>query len=82
MNGSEPAPAQNSLRGFWSLFATQFQAAFSDNVLKVRAERSAESVEAAHGPVFPFGRLSLSREGKLDLRRIREIADGQSCRKS
>jgi acyl-[acyl-carrier-protein]-phospholipid O-acyltransferase / long-chain-fatty-acid--[acyl-carrier-protein] ligase len=26
--------AQNSLRGFWSLFVTQFQGAFSDNVLK------------------------------------------------
>ena len=29
---SESMPA--SLRGFWSLFATQFQGAFSDNVLK------------------------------------------------
>src|ERR1041385_4547568 len=31
---SAPAPAQYSLRGFWSLFVTQFQGAFSDNVLK------------------------------------------------
>jgi acyl-[acyl-carrier-protein]-phospholipid O-acyltransferase / long-chain-fatty-acid--[acyl-carrier-protein] ligase len=31
---SEPRPAQDSLRGFWSLFVTQFQGAFSDNVLK------------------------------------------------
>ena len=30
--GSRPAP--ESLRGFWSLFVTQFQGAFSDNVLK------------------------------------------------
>ncbi len=27
-------PAATGLRGFWSLFATQFQGAFSDNVLK------------------------------------------------
>ena len=27
-------PAQPRLRGFWSLFVTQFQGAFSDNVLK------------------------------------------------
>ncbi|MEI6780697.1 MAG: acyl-[ACP]--phospholipid O-acyltransferase [Verrucomicrobiota bacterium] len=27
-------PAQTGLRGFWSLFVTQFQGAFSDNVLK------------------------------------------------
>jgi acyl-[acyl-carrier-protein]-phospholipid O-acyltransferase/long-chain-fatty-acid--[acyl-carrier-protein] ligase len=30
----EPASAPASLRGFWSLFVTQFQGAFSDNVLK------------------------------------------------
>jgi len=32
-DGGTPAPAA-SLRGFWSLFVTQFQGAFSDNVLK------------------------------------------------
>ena len=26
--------SESSLRGFWSLFVTQFQGAFSDNVLK------------------------------------------------
>jgi acyl-[acyl-carrier-protein]-phospholipid O-acyltransferase/long-chain-fatty-acid--[acyl-carrier-protein] ligase len=31
---SEPAVSQPSLRGFWSLFITQFQGAFSDNVFK------------------------------------------------
>src|SRR5258706_4360973 len=31
---AEPSPAPRSLRGFWSLFVTQFQGAFSDNVLK------------------------------------------------
>ena len=34
MKGSESRPALDSLRGFWSLFVTQFQGAFSDNVLK------------------------------------------------
>lgn len=34
MKESESSPAPDSLRGFWSLFATQFQGAFSDNVLK------------------------------------------------
>jgi hypothetical protein len=31
---AEPRPAPDSRRGFWSLFVTQFQGAFSDNVLK------------------------------------------------
>ena len=34
MKKSEFKTAPDSLRGFWSLFATQFQGAFSDNVLK------------------------------------------------
>jgi hypothetical protein len=34
MKGSEPGTMPESLRGFWSLFITQFQGAFSDNVLK------------------------------------------------
>ncbi len=34
MNESGPNTAQESLRGFRSLFVTQFQGAFSDNVLK------------------------------------------------
>jgi acyl-[acyl-carrier-protein]-phospholipid O-acyltransferase / long-chain-fatty-acid--[acyl-carrier-protein] ligase len=34
MKESESSPAAASLRGFWSLFVTQFQGAFSDNVLK------------------------------------------------
>jgi acyl-[acyl-carrier-protein]-phospholipid O-acyltransferase / long-chain-fatty-acid--[acyl-carrier-protein] ligase len=34
MKESDSMPVQDSLRGFWSLFATQFQGAFSDNVLK------------------------------------------------
>jgi acyl-[acyl-carrier-protein]-phospholipid O-acyltransferase/long-chain-fatty-acid--[acyl-carrier-protein] ligase len=29
-----PAPRPHSIRGFWALIATQFQGAFSDNVLK------------------------------------------------
>jgi hypothetical protein len=35
MEESEFRPEQDSLRGFWSLFVTQFQGAFSDNVLKI-----------------------------------------------
>jgi acyl-[acyl-carrier-protein]-phospholipid O-acyltransferase/long-chain-fatty-acid--[acyl-carrier-protein] ligase len=34
MNHSESSPPRAPLRGFWSLFLTQFQGAFSDNVLK------------------------------------------------
>ncbi len=34
MKASGSEPKSESLRGFWSLFATQFQGAFSDNVLK------------------------------------------------
>ena len=34
MNHSESSPPRAPLRGFWSLFVTQFQGAFSDNVLK------------------------------------------------
>ncbi len=34
MKKMEPSAAPDSLRGFWSLFVTQFQGAFSDNVLK------------------------------------------------
>jgi len=34
MRESETRPVSDSLRGFWSLFVTQFQGAFSDNVLK------------------------------------------------
>jgi acyl-[acyl-carrier-protein]-phospholipid O-acyltransferase/long-chain-fatty-acid--[acyl-carrier-protein] ligase len=34
MNQPEPTTSQASLRGFWCLFVTQFQGAFSDNVLK------------------------------------------------
>ena len=34
MKESECRLPQDSLRGFWSLFVTQFQGAFSDNVLK------------------------------------------------
>ena len=34
MKDSGCRPPQDSLRGFWSLFVTQFQGAFSDNVLK------------------------------------------------
>jgi acyl-[acyl-carrier-protein]-phospholipid O-acyltransferase/long-chain-fatty-acid--[acyl-carrier-protein] ligase len=34
MKQSESSQARDSLRGFWSLFVTQFQGAFSDNVLK------------------------------------------------
>ena len=34
MRESETRPAKDSLRGFWSLFVTQFQGAFSDNVLR------------------------------------------------
>ena len=34
MNDSNSSPPTASLRGFWSLFVTQFQGAFSDNVLK------------------------------------------------
>ena len=34
MNGSDSRTMSGSLRGFWSLFVTQFQGAFSDNVLK------------------------------------------------
>ena len=34
MKESESKTAPDSLRGFWSLFVTQFQGAFSDNVLK------------------------------------------------
>jgi acyl-[acyl-carrier-protein]-phospholipid O-acyltransferase/long-chain-fatty-acid--[acyl-carrier-protein] ligase len=34
MNHSESLPPRAPLRGFWSLFVTQFQGAFSDNVLK------------------------------------------------
>jgi acyl-[acyl-carrier-protein]-phospholipid O-acyltransferase/long-chain-fatty-acid--[acyl-carrier-protein] ligase len=33
-SGSESSSGTSSLRGFWSLFVTQFQGAFSDNVLK------------------------------------------------
>lgn len=31
---NQTSSSRNSLRGFWSLFVTQFQGAFSDNVLK------------------------------------------------
>src|ERR1043166_3152236 len=34
---SSPAPPASGLRGFWSLFVTQFQNAFSDNTLKILA---------------------------------------------
>jgi acyl-[acyl-carrier-protein]-phospholipid O-acyltransferase/long-chain-fatty-acid--[acyl-carrier-protein] ligase len=34
MNKANSTPETRSLRGFWSLFVTQFQGAFSDNVLK------------------------------------------------
>lgn len=34
MNNSETSQPVTSLRGFWSLFVTQFQGAFSDNALK------------------------------------------------
>jgi acyl-[acyl-carrier-protein]-phospholipid O-acyltransferase/long-chain-fatty-acid--[acyl-carrier-protein] ligase len=34
MTKSKSSPGQNALGGFWSLFVTQFQGAFSDNVLK------------------------------------------------
>jgi MFS family permease len=34
MKGSDSRQVQDSLGGFWSLFAAQFQGAFSDNVLK------------------------------------------------
>lgn len=34
MNTSDSAQKETSLRGFWSLIVTQFQGAFSDNVLK------------------------------------------------
>ena len=34
MNTSDSTPSGTSLRGFWSLIITQFQGAFSDNVLK------------------------------------------------
>jgi acyl-[acyl-carrier-protein]-phospholipid O-acyltransferase/long-chain-fatty-acid--[acyl-carrier-protein] ligase len=34
LNDVSAAPAANSHRGFWSLIATQFQGAFSDNALK------------------------------------------------
>ncbi|MEJ2109382.1 MAG: MFS transporter [Acidobacteriota bacterium] len=34
MSGSASRSSEGSLRGFWSLFATQFQGAFSDNILK------------------------------------------------
>ena len=33
-SGQDETPEKSSLRGFWSLFVTQFQGAFSDNVLK------------------------------------------------
>jgi acyl-[acyl-carrier-protein]-phospholipid O-acyltransferase / long-chain-fatty-acid--[acyl-carrier-protein] ligase len=34
MKEAEPNQTTDSIRGFWSLFITQFQGAFSDNVLK------------------------------------------------
>jgi acyl-[acyl-carrier-protein]-phospholipid O-acyltransferase / long-chain-fatty-acid--[acyl-carrier-protein] ligase len=34
MNTTDSSRSTGSLRGFWSFFATQFQGAFSDNVLK------------------------------------------------
>src|SRR5258708_4880093 len=34
MNKSDSSQPVTSLRGFWSLFITQFQGAFSDNALK------------------------------------------------
>ena len=34
MNTNDSSRSAGSLRGFWSFFATQFQGAFSDNVLK------------------------------------------------
>jgi acyl-[acyl-carrier-protein]-phospholipid O-acyltransferase / long-chain-fatty-acid--[acyl-carrier-protein] ligase len=34
MSQSQATPARASLRGFWSLFVTQFQGAFSDNAFK------------------------------------------------
>src|SRR5215475_11470197 len=34
MNTSDSSQPNGSLRGFWSLIVTQFQGAFSDNVLK------------------------------------------------
>jgi MFS family permease len=34
MTKSTLSPEQNTLAGFWSLFVTQFQGAFSDNILK------------------------------------------------
>ncbi len=33
-NANTTEPSQSSLKGFWSLFVTQFQGAFSDNVFK------------------------------------------------
>ncbi len=33
-NANTPEPSHSSLKGFWSLFITQFQGAFSDNVFK------------------------------------------------
>lgn len=34
MNNSHSLPPRDYLRGFWSLFVTQFQGAFSDNIFK------------------------------------------------
>src|SRR6185312_15894339 len=34
MNTTDSSRSTGSLRGFWSLFVTQFQGAFSDNALK------------------------------------------------
>src|SRR5689334_20074888 len=34
---AEPASGPDSRRGFWALFVTQFQAAFSDNAFKTLA---------------------------------------------
>ena len=34
MNNSDSAISRAPLRGFWSLIITQFQGAFSDNILK------------------------------------------------
>ena len=46
---------------------------------KTRGLRSAESVEAAARPVLPRGRASRLGTGKLDLRKVREMALKQSA---
>ena len=42
---NSPSPPSDWKRGFWSLMGTQFQGAFSDNLLKVAALNSVQIAE-------------------------------------